>query len=114
MFKKPNDNNLISIDCLQGINDANNMLWLWDSQTNEILTSDLSKSLCIMNFTFSLCDNNNINKKNHWFLDEFGRILNEETGFCLVLSEGEDEKNIDYPVRKINLGRCEGFVIRIS
>lgn len=113
LFQNSNNTNLFSIDCLQGINDVDKMLWLWDSQTNEILTNDLSKSLCVFNFTFSLCENSIIKKKNHWFLDEFGRILNEETGFCLVLSEKE-EKIGDFPMRKINLGRCEGFVILIK
>ena len=111
LYQNPyNLQDLFAIDCLQAISEPNKMLWLWNSQTNQIFLSDSQRNLCIKNNSILLCDTN---EKNSWFLDEFGRFINENTGLCMVLSEFE-EKNHEFSIRKINVGHCEGFVIKIE
>ena len=77
-------------------------------RTNEILASDTNKSLCVKNASLSLCNEKNLNFS--WFLDEFGRLINENSGYCMVLDDSEEKVN-NLTIRRLGLGRCEGFVI---
>lgn len=105
MYKDPeNAHNILAIDCLMGISNPKNVVWGWNSLNNEIYSEDTTHKLCVNNLTLSLCSNST--DSSFWFMDAYGRIIERNTGYCLVVSESL----IDNKFRKIYLGRCEGFV----
>lgn len=104
-----NIHDINAIDCLQGISNPKNIEWDWDSLTNEILFDDSSKKLCVKNMTLSLCSKSS--EENPWFLDEFGRIIDQKSGYCLVVSESDGKRDL---LTEIVLGNCAAFVLFLS